>query len=357
MSRDVLPCMIFACLLCHPGKAAGNSPPPRAEDAEALGDPARDYALALAHVEDAGRAHDEDRPGAKEQLAAALAALAVHGQSLSRDRVGREAYLGGQMKLSRAYLNDQEQSSAEAVMDDAIRGTLDAPIDASRYGTDTGELYAQRREYLEARGRGELVVNCYEKCRIVIGYTAVGESEKQLYLGTYRVFVESEVEDSRRLDVTLDFDHAGQSEFIEFGAPDTEMSLDVGEPEGYYDWEDAQRLRRSRLRLADGLKYSGNGVLILGGTLALTAIGSLAVRGATKYFLDVTVDDPSTQATPTVRTVYSNSGLVAFSALLSVAVVVPIGVALRVTGPRFDPASKTRRTKLDLSRAPFEIRF
>lgn len=123
-----------------------------------------------------------------EQLSAALAIAEAEGLDLADDRNALELLDRARLALVSVHLALGESAEAEAAMDEVIRSAMGREVEAGTFGPEVLALYERRLQSLQEAGKSSIAVEC-DGCELIVNEARVGETQAQLYLGRYRVWV------------------------------------------------------------------------------------------------------------------------------------------------------------------------
>jgi hypothetical protein len=174
-----------------------------------------DAAAALELARDAGSSDDHAR--AIQQLEQAIGEITAFPEQLADDPHAQTVLEDARMRLVWQHLANNDRSSAEAAMDDALRTTNGALSEPRAYGPAVAKLYARRRAWLEAHGRARVEVECRVPCRVIIDARATDDPIQPLYLGPHRVWIGATDSSVPPASHELDLTAAGAS--LSFGPP------------------------------------------------------------------------------------------------------------------------------------------
>ncbi|MEZ4381714.1 MAG: hypothetical protein R3A79_10210 [Nannocystaceae bacterium] len=132
-----------------------------------------------------------DDPASAGELAAALDEAPSFTSSLANDDAARNDRNTGLLALARAYLVSGQRDKAVATMDEALRSAGSDPLDVARFGPTLGDLHRERVAALEHAGRGSIKVECAAPCRVYLNEHPAPSNAQGLFVGPYRVHVES----------------------------------------------------------------------------------------------------------------------------------------------------------------------
>lgn len=204
-------------------EAIASVPAPRLDfaPAEHAGSDDGDFEAALAAVEQANIAVNNDPETNLPGLAAAIEQLASFGPQIAASPAAREALDLSLLNLARARLLTGDEAGAAEIMDQAIRGAYDRKLPIKRFGPTLVDFHDQRRALLDERGTGSIQVRCSASCRVVIDAQPATTDSGPLYLGPHRVWIESVDSidgEVPAVDVELELTEAGTTEVILFPA-------------------------------------------------------------------------------------------------------------------------------------------
>ncbi len=169
--------------------APATSPPATATSSGTEGlDPFRAWTLRLTAAIDT--TNDDPTRGAAE-LAAMLDEAPSYVSTLSRDDPARNQRNDGLLALARAHLVLGDHEAAIAMMDEALRSAGRDPLRVDRYGPGLTELYRQRTAALDQAGKGSIHIKCLTPCRVFLNEHPAPSNASGLWVGPYRVHVES----------------------------------------------------------------------------------------------------------------------------------------------------------------------
>ncbi len=168
-------------------EAAPESAAPRTIQSENL-DPYSAWTIRVAAAIDAT---NEDPSRGAAELAAALDQAPGFPVELSNDDGARNERNAGLLALARAHLALGDEASAIATMDEALRSAGSDPLQVERYGPSLTDLYRQRVAALDQAGKGGIRVTCANPCRVYLNEHPAPARSSGLWVGPYRVHVES----------------------------------------------------------------------------------------------------------------------------------------------------------------------
>ncbi len=170
-----------------PPEAAPDASPPKTIQSANL-DAYSAWTIRVAAAIDA--TNDDPSRGAAE-LAAALDQAPGYAVELSNDDGARTERNSGLLALARAHLALGDEPSAIATMDEALRSAGSDPLQVERYGPSLTDLYRQRVAALDQAGKGGIRVNCASPCRVYLNEHPAPARSSALWVGPYRVHIES----------------------------------------------------------------------------------------------------------------------------------------------------------------------
>lgn len=303
---------------------------------------------------------DEDEDSVA-QLKTSSAQLDRFGALLARDREARQLLRNARIIYARALLNQERRSQAAEEMDDIIRAALGAPLlDMRRFGPEIRELYEQRVDALDSRGRGSIQVQCYVSCEIVVEHTPVVDEPTSLYLGTYRVWVreqtlEGGAEPSTppfEREIALAFDE--QAERISFGVPQPSPTRTSRPP---IDRADAQHLLDRMDQNVKRLRIGGITATSVGGASLLIYGIAHVTRDVTGNVLNNSGSTLSSRKEEQFINTYNDSGVVAFGGALTAGILVPAGIGMLVGAHLLERKHLRLRRFMSLGPAAVTLRF
>ncbi len=151
-------------------------------------DPYRAWTLRLTAAINA--TNDDPSRGAAD-LATLLDEAPPYASTLSRDDPARNQRNDGLLALARAHLVLGDQNAAIATMDEALRSAGRDPLRVDRYGPGLTELYNQRVAALDQAGKGSIHIKCLSPCRVLLNEHPAPSTASGLWVGPYRVHIES----------------------------------------------------------------------------------------------------------------------------------------------------------------------
>ncbi|NVB36489.1 hypothetical protein G6O69_01505 [Pseudenhygromyxa sp. WMMC2535] len=145
---------------------------------------------ALAAVESATLELNTDPERGGPHLRAAIDELAGYAPRLASDLRAQAMRMTAELSLARAELGRGEEQAARDTLDAALRGWGDQPLPIERLGPSLGALVDERRDALDAAGRGRLRIECSQPCEAFVDERAVEAGAAiELYLGEHRVYL------------------------------------------------------------------------------------------------------------------------------------------------------------------------
>lgn len=199
-------------------------PPPGARDGLLLFAPAErrdgDFEAALAAVEQANIAVNNDPEANLADLAAAIERLSSFGPQIAASSKAREELELSLLNLARALLLTGDEDRAATIMDQVIRGAYGRKLPVKRFGPTLADFHDKRRAQLEARGTAAIQVRCRAACRVVIDTQPATTDSGPLYLGEHRVWIESVDGEIPSVELEVELREAGATEVISFPAED-----------------------------------------------------------------------------------------------------------------------------------------
>jgi len=193
-------------------EAAPESSPPKTIQSANL-DAYSAWTIRIAAAIDA--TNDDPSRGAAE-LAAALDEAPGYAVELSNDDGARNERNSGLLALARAHLALGDESLAIATMDEALRSAGSDPLQVERYGPSLTDLYRQRVVALDQAGKGGIRVKCASPCRVYLNEHPAPASSSGLWVGPYRVHVESADDSQPATDAVVVVAEAGMEVKINY---------------------------------------------------------------------------------------------------------------------------------------------
>lgn len=188
---DMLSSPLIALHLLSVGPTVDNN------SAHNTGDEQRDYASAVATLEQALVEVNTNPDTGIVALSAALDALGGFAPALASDPETRELRVMAELALARAQLASGDRYAASATVDATLETLGDIPLDTAALGPSLGALVEERQRLLDARGQARLRVTCAQPCRVLVDERNIGEVEHPgsarelaVPLGHHRVWVE-----------------------------------------------------------------------------------------------------------------------------------------------------------------------
>ena len=151
-------------------------------------DPYRTWTLRLGA---AIYASNDDPTRGVADLTALLSEAPPYASKLGRDDPARNQRNDALLALAQAHLVLGDQDAAIATMDEALRSAGQDPLRIDRYGPDLNQLYRQRVAALDQAGKGSIQINCRTSCRVFLDEHPAPSTASGLWVGPYRVHVES----------------------------------------------------------------------------------------------------------------------------------------------------------------------
>jgi hypothetical protein len=207
-------------VLCVIAASLPAPPPPRLELGVAPGTEA-DYEAAIAAVEEANLAVNNDPEANLAALEAAIEQLGGFGPQIAASANGREALDLSLLNLARALLLTGDEARAAEVMDEVIRAAHGRKLPTKKFGPTLVKFHDQRRAQLEQQGTAAIQVLCRVSCRVVIDARPATTDSGPLYLGTHRVWVEAANNDEAPLELDVELDVAGATAVVHYPAEET----------------------------------------------------------------------------------------------------------------------------------------
>lgn len=164
------------------------------------------YEAAIAAVEEANIAANNDPEANLATLVGAIERLAEFGPEIAASAEGREALDLSLLNLARTLLLTGDEAQAAEVMDQTIRAAYGRKLPIKRFGPTLVGFHNKRRALLDDQGSASIQVQCQVSCRVVIDAQPATTDSGPLYLGSHRVWIEAtddEVEPARH-DIVLD---------------------------------------------------------------------------------------------------------------------------------------------------------
>ncbi len=159
--------------------------------AQEAGETDADYEAAVAAVEEANIAVNNDPEANLPLLSEAIERLSIFGPRIAANPEGRDALDLSLLNLARGLLLTGDEARAAEVMDQVIRSAHGRELPVERFGPTLADFHDERRELLEGQGTAAIQVQCQVSCRVVIDAQAATTDSGPLYLGGHRVWVES----------------------------------------------------------------------------------------------------------------------------------------------------------------------
>jgi hypothetical protein len=190
--------------------AAAEGPTPLPSDL----DPYSEWTLRL----DAAIQATNDDPGNATELAELLDQAPGFTTTLANDDAARNDRNTGLLALARAYLVNDARDKAVATMDEALRSAGNDPLDVDRFGPSLGELHRERVAALDNAGKGTIKVDCAAPCRVYLNEHPAPAHASGLWVGPYRVHVESSTDAYPAHDEVVVVGQSGQVVQVAFPA-------------------------------------------------------------------------------------------------------------------------------------------
>ncbi len=187
-----------------------------------------DYEAAVAAVEEANIAVNNDPEANLANLASAIEQLSGFGPEIAASPKGREALDLSLLNLARALLLTGDEAQAAEVMDQVIRSAHGRKLPITRFGPTLVEFHDQRRAALDEQGTAAIQVQCRVSCRVVIDAQPATPDSGPLYLGAHRVWIESTDGSKPRARHDVELSEVGTTTVIHFPAeeePNCEAQL------------------------------------------------------------------------------------------------------------------------------------
>ncbi|MCA9661639.1 MAG: hypothetical protein KC486_25090, partial [Myxococcales bacterium] len=176
-------------------------------------DPYSEWTLRL----DAAIQATNDDPGGATELAGLLDQAPGFAGSLANDDAARNDRNTGLLALARAYLVNDARDKAVATMDEALRSAGNDPLDVDRFGPSLADLHRERVAALDHAGKGTIKVDCAAPCRVYLNEHPAPAHASGLWVGPYRVHVESSTDAYPAHDEVVVVAQAGQ--VVQVGFP------------------------------------------------------------------------------------------------------------------------------------------
>jgi hypothetical protein len=177
-----------------------------------------DYEAAVAAVEQANLAVNNDPEASLAELEGAIELLFEFGPAIAASSDGRETLDLSLLNLARALLLTNDEARAAEVMDQVIRTARGRDLPIRRFGPTLVGFHDARRALLDQRGTAAIQVHCRTDCRVVIDAQQATPDSGPLYLGPHRVWImasDGSVPDVRH---DIDLDEAGATTVLEYPA-------------------------------------------------------------------------------------------------------------------------------------------
>lgn len=208
---------LFALCLAVIGTiASAPVPAPTLEFSAAAQTNGGDFEAALAAVEEANLAVNNDPEANLTSLAAAIEQLSSFGPQIAADPKARETLDLSLLNLARALLVSGDEAGAAEIMDQALRSAYDRKLPIARFGPTLVDFHDQRRALLDERGTAAIQVQCHVSCRVVIDARPSSTDSGPLYLGPHRVWIESLDGSVPAVDYPIELSEAGATEVLHF---------------------------------------------------------------------------------------------------------------------------------------------
>ena len=189
---------------------------PAAEFAAVAQNDGGDFEAALAAVEEANIAVNNDPEANLAGLAAAIEQLSSFGPQIAADPEAREALDLSLLNLARARLLSGDEAGAAEIMDQVLRSAYDRKLPIARFGPTLVDFHDQRRALLDERGTAAIQVQCHIACRVVIDARPTTTDSGPLYLGVHRVWIESLDGSVPAVEHAIELSEAGATEVLHF---------------------------------------------------------------------------------------------------------------------------------------------
>jgi hypothetical protein len=220
---------VIGAIVPRPGHRAELSvPAPNLQFAPGEQAAAGDFEAALAAVEQANLAVNNDPEANHPSLAAAIEQLSSFGPQIAANPKARETLDLSLLNLARALLLTGDEAGAAKVMDEVLRSAHGRKLPIKSFGPTLVEFHDARRAVLDEQGTAAIQVQCRVSCRVVIDAQAATTDSGPLYLGPHRVFIEAVDGSVPAVDLTRDLGEAGTTEVIHF--PEAEPTCDQPAP-------------------------------------------------------------------------------------------------------------------------------
>jgi hypothetical protein len=177
-----------------------------------------EFEAALAAVEQANLAVNNDPETNHPSLAAAIEQLSSFGPQIAEDARAREVLDLSLLNLARARLLTGDEAGAGEVMDQVLRSAYGRTLPIKSFGPTLVEFHDQRRALLEQQGTAAIQVQCRVSCRVVIDAQPATADSGPLYLGTHRLFIEAVDGSVADVDLAIELGEAGATEVIHYPA-------------------------------------------------------------------------------------------------------------------------------------------
>lgn len=189
------------------------------------GDSDGDYEAAIAAVDQANRAVNNDPEASLAELEAALEHLSGFGPAIAASSAGRETLDLSLLNLARALLLTGDEARAAEVMDQVIRTAHARDLPIQRFGPTLVAFHDARRALLDERGTAAVQVQCRTSCRVVIDAQQVTPDSGPLYLGAHRVWIMASDGSVPEVRHDIELAEAGTTTVIDY--PAEQPSCDI----------------------------------------------------------------------------------------------------------------------------------
>lgn len=226
------------------------------------------YEEAVAAVDEANIAVNRDPEANLATLEQAIDQLLAFGPQIAADPKGREALDLSLLNLARALLLTEATDRATQVMDAVLLTAHDRKLPVKRFGPTLIDFHDDRREALDERGTGAILVHCRVSCRVVIDEQAATSSSGALYLGSHRVWIEAADGSTEPERHTIELAKPGVTEVVYYPAESDEGCEIIAPAPVVQPPPPAPAPKRVLPRWAEiGVMVIGAGAVVAGGVM------------------------------------------------------------------------------------------